>query len=395
MSYVDALRLSHLERLRLLEQLRKKQEESPNRQQRGYERIPLESGPAVVMELYHPQAREPTYYLLRPHNISRGGVGFLHGHYLYPGSRCILHMQSLGEQRCVIPGRIAWCSHVRRHIHEAGVAFDELIDIEDFIDNSLQADAKQQASEELPHLEGRVLYADPNEDDQALVQFYLQKLGAEVRLAGDGAEAYAALQGETFQLLVARWDLPTLSGPQLREQAAECYSGPLLLVPPPDDSQAQAQIADIPNAASLCKPYSLQRLIEAVQPHLAREAAPAPNPVPRILVSAYSADPAMRPLIQQFVHRLQKRLEQMNNLLSQSDINACREAARELQGSAASYGYPDIADAADRLCDKLHQQDLPGAEQTVERLRRLSQAACAGLSDPAGQERASSYRENA
>lgn len=68
--------------------------------------------------------------IVRCRNISIGGLGFLHGSYVHPGTRVVLTLISANKQGYRINGSIVRCRHLTKNIHEVGVAFDETIDLE-------------------------------------------------------------------------------------------------------------------------------------------------------------------------------------------------------------------------------------------------------------------------
>jgi len=79
-----------------------------------------EEGPAVQI-------------VVRCRNISVGGLGFLHGSYVHPGTGCVLTLISAFKQGYRIHGTIVRCRHLTKNIHEVGVQFEAPIDLEKMV----------------------------------------------------------------------------------------------------------------------------------------------------------------------------------------------------------------------------------------------------------------------
>ena len=129
------------------------------------------------------------------------------------------------------------------------------------------------------------------------------------------------------------------------------------------------------------RPYTFEALVEVLRPHLG--ASEHAEPAVTRLVSQQWSNTAMRPLIRQYVGRLDERMQQIEMLLDAPQPDPMlRKLCLELKGSAGSYGFPAISEAAQHLgemvetappTDKLHE-----AHQS---LRNLGDAAKQGLQD--------------
>lgn len=73
------------------------------------------------------------YFLIRTRNISEGGMGFLHGAFVYPGSQVVAILQDNNGKAIALEGDVARCNHVAGKVHEVGVRFKRMIRVEDFI----------------------------------------------------------------------------------------------------------------------------------------------------------------------------------------------------------------------------------------------------------------------
>lgn len=391
MGCLDTLRLSPNEQTQLLRYL-EGSGVGAAAGQREHERINYRPVAGIVMSLEHPGGSNGLF-LVRPRNLSGGGIGFLHGAYLHRGSRCGMALRMPGGGCHTIAGRIAWCRHVRGHVHEAGAAFAEPIEVHEFVNTCLRTDEPDPHGEPgpstpMPAMTGRVLYVEDAEDERDLLKFQLGQLGVELHTADDVVAAIDRLEREAFDLILTGIWLPGLTGLDLIEQVRTHNAPTPVLALTADPTEALHREALARGAERvLVKPYTFQTLIDAMAPYLARNADHTAPTLP--LVSQYASDPAMRPLIERYVDRLQDQVRQIETLLAKNPKEpALRKATLDIKGSAGNYGYPTLSEAAHRLYELTEQAGsaeellaVCGDELTAAQahLTRLAEAARAGL----------------
>ena len=144
--YQDLLRLSVPERQELLNELERREISRSERQMRRYDRHPYHVWDGLLIRLKPPEG-EWAGFRVTPRNISSGGLSFLHGSFVYPGSRCVAMLRTLQGEHVVAQGQVVRCRVVRGRAYEISVAFDTQIDIEKFV----HVDTPQAASMALPY----------------------------------------------------------------------------------------------------------------------------------------------------------------------------------------------------------------------------------------------------
>ena len=108
---------------------------------RQYERIEYRKLSQIAVAIKPPDG-EWAKYVVRSHNLSRGGIGFIHGCYLHPGSQCRLILKNSQDQVVCINGTVKRCEFIEAKAHDIGVQFDQEIDINDYVnDHTGDADA--------------------------------------------------------------------------------------------------------------------------------------------------------------------------------------------------------------------------------------------------------------
>ena len=149
--YRNTVRITDDERSRLLNELDRVQtvaskDVDPHDSRRQYRRYKYRPG-HISITVEQPGGVS-TRLSVSPRNISAGGLAFLHGGFLYAGSRCTLRLGLEVEDSMKVGGQIVNCRHVEGILHEVSVKFDLPIDPGLFV----EIDEKQEAapSEETP-----------------------------------------------------------------------------------------------------------------------------------------------------------------------------------------------------------------------------------------------------
>lgn len=86
----------------------------------------------VVVELNDPGGTSAAI-VARGHNMSPGGIGIIHGRYVYPGTVCTCWLRHTSKGMTPIQGTVRWCRHLQGMVHLSGVEFNEVIEVSDYI----------------------------------------------------------------------------------------------------------------------------------------------------------------------------------------------------------------------------------------------------------------------
>lgn len=374
---IDSLRLSDWEREALLTQMNRQSSESYGVELRQDERLPYQVGAGVVVKLHHPGGSTANY-LVRPRNISQRGMGFLHGNFLYVGSRCSaqLHTRVAGT-RITAEGKIVRCQHVRGHVHEVGMRFEQPIDVNLFVEGCLRSSGESEQSTELPQIRGRVLYVEDLVDDQELLRYHLGNLGVDIMVACDALEAMERMEDDQFDLVMTGMALPGMSGAEFIQALRQSgYRRPIIALTSDCGDHWRDEALARGCTEVLTKPYSFEALIDLLVRHLPMcDQAGSPT---ELLLSTEWHNSRMRPLILNFIGRLERTTRCMESLLDTDDNEAVlHKMCMDLKGSAGGYGYPQISVAAQQLAQlALDHPEAETLKRQFEVLSQLVQAAC-------------------
>jgi HPt (histidine-containing phosphotransfer) domain-containing protein len=100
------------------------------------------------------------------------------------------------------------------------------------------------------------------------------------------------------------------------------------------------------------------------------------TPVADALVSDLAGDEEIADLVRDFVRALPGRAEAITQAAEARDWDALRRAAHQLKGSAGSYGFPPITDAARAVEGLASEAAPPGAlDESIQSLATLCRRA--------------------
>ncbi len=275
-----------------------------------------------------------------------------------------------------------------------------------------QAQAADIPSPPADRLEGRLLVAEDAIDTQQLLRAHLQHAGLQVDVVDDGLAAVrrvlaAAASGASYDLVLLDLQMPHLDGYEAaRLLRASAWSGPLLALSAHSttDDRDRCRVAGFDQF--LPKPVTRERLLAVVQRYLparsgrAGETAMAGVSAPveqaagaldsRFSSSSVSAAAPARPglpaqaapptdaaqagaapeapqqaewddLLALFAKRLPPRLELLARALRDQNRKQLSQAAHQLAGAAAQFGFPPL-EAAARALDRGAVEQAPWTE---------------------------------
>lgn len=371
--WIDTLRLDPQERQVLLAALDENAEEARFANLRADQRVRFEMPSGVVTKIYQPGG-SPITYLIHPRNLSRTGMSFLHGTYVYDHSRVQVHLRTIKDQTAVVTGSVVWCRHVRGRVHEIGVSFNHPIVLSAFV-KELPRDDKASLRTRLAPLHQRLLYVDDCLDDQELLAFHCKSAGIDLLRAADALAALEIVETKPIEAVVAAVMLPGMSGLEMLEALrATQFTKPVVLLSVDASRQTQELALARGATAVMNKPYVFEDLAARLCEHLPREQCPATGDA---LVSEHWGNAPMRPLIQNFLARLQKQVRQLSSLIGEAGNQPILEKlCLDLRGSAGGYGYPSISEAARGLYEELRAgAAVPSVMRRMSELSQLCDSA--------------------
>ena len=134
--YVEGLRLSERDRTALLEQMKK----SGLADRRKSPRVVIEGTFSVLLTM-EALGGSPCFFRIYPWDLSRGGLGYFHRSFVYPGTRCTFTGLTFDGEPFTIKGEVVRCAHVSGNVHAVGTKLDAEIEPEHFLGSGTYSNA--------------------------------------------------------------------------------------------------------------------------------------------------------------------------------------------------------------------------------------------------------------
>jgi two-component system chemotaxis response regulator CheY len=313
-----------------------------------------------------------------PRNLSRWGLAFVHGRFVYPNANCRVTMPMANGKWYVIDGVIRFCRHVSGIIHEVSVVFVEPVDLNDFVtlnDKQLEAHRNEQDREcqsdesGISDSHGSALVFDENEIDRKLNRLWLERIGLRVTEAVSPAELLSKMGDADYALvLVSVENDPQRLNDTLTDLRTHGYER-AVLVSSTSESEDEKQAALKSGASGyLAKPFEMEQLRDEVERLLAIDSSSSGDLEP--LHSSLKDDEGMETLINQFVRGLQPMVNRLRRANAECDLDTLAEVCRSLKGSGLGFGYSPITEAAQAALGLLSESadDLDAVQGAVNDL---------------------------
>lgn len=293
------------------------------------------------------QDRQPVRYAVVSRNISRGGISFLVGSFVYAGSKCTMRLIGEYNNTQTVAGRVARCRYIEGSgsVYEIGVCFDQPIDVAMF----------QREAETI-----RVLLVDEDPFHHKLIEQLLKPRGVKLTCTDDGHGVLELAETQRFDLILIETDLPEIDGLSVvRELRQRGYGRPIVAVSASQEPDLRVRCLLAGCSDFLAKPLSrgvLDQLVESLRLEP--------------LVSSLADDAGMHDLIDAFAIQAPQRVGEMEASLGAGDIDGLSRLATRLKARAGACGFEAISESAADLTDAIMRQ--AGATTVREKLNQLS-----------------------
>lgn len=280
---------------------------------------------SLVVELMQPTG-DWVRHSVPTRNISRDGLGFLIGHFIYPRTECRINLVSLHNHKVTVPASVVRCRYLEGtgSLYEVGVRFKRSIDVSMFHRAATKT---------------RMLLIDDDPSIAKLVSFLLKSSNVEVVHARDGDEGIKTALSSQFDLLLLDIEMPGKDGYAVaKELVAQNYLRPIVAITALSDADCRNKCMEAGCSVWLTKPLTREAL-QAVVNSMRGEP----------LISSLLHDHAMSPLIDEFVAALPTRMTQIEQFSTGQDPVPFIKAVRSLKADAGAYGFGVISTAAEEL----------------------------------------------
>lgn len=307
-------------------------------------------------------------------NLSRWGIAFVHGQFVYPDSICEMTVPTLNKEMYAVRGKVVRCRHVEGIVHEVSVIFDEPIELDLFSPltdeqkerNTLER-AEDMAKIGLDSSESalrQAMIVDDVRSDRKLFDLYLTEMGLKTIEAVGAAQAMNIVMRNPVDLILIDRHLADYKGADLiRRIRQEAIKSVIIGVSAVDGEQSQSEMIEAGANAFLAKPFDRVVLRQAVQGLLGLVKVEQTDDEP--IFSKHAADAGMRPIIADFVAELGAYVSKLHKASAMENYDLLLAICHELKGGGGGYGFDSITETARQAI-----QTIDAERRDAEKIRR-------------------------
>jgi CheY-like chemotaxis protein len=216
----------------------------------------------------------------------------------------------------------------------------------------------------------RVLVVDDGPENRELLSLVLTEQGLWVDEAENGAQALEKLAAGSYDLVLMDMQMPELDGygatSLLRSRGV---TTPIIALTAHAMAEDREKCIKAGCTDYMTKPIEKTLLLTSVSQHMNRAAANSgAASTAQPLRSTFADDADMREALADFINELPDKVQRMEALLEQQDLEQLRRVVHQLKGAGGGYGFASIT------------QRAAAAEQRIKGQQSLDQIA-AGIQD--------------
>ena len=373
-SFKDHLRLDPKERRNLLRRLDQVPEQVGNACRRRHTRYEYRALDLAVSVL-HPGGGE-SRLLVCSRNLSAGGVAFLHGGYLHPGSDCRLMLMRRDGKPIALMGTVRHCRHLQGSCHEIGLQFAQEIDPHAILMPTELEETEEQSkldrSVQIPSLSGQLLLVDDSVPDRRLLMHQLSATGLRLMSVETSGAALDAVKLGQFDAVICGLDLTHGGGIYAVEQMrAAGFAGPIVVLTAEVKGEELAQVRQAGATEVIGKPYDPSYIMYLVGEVLHQASLDTP------IYSRFDDEDGLGELLVDYICETKRLAARLEKVHGEGDLSAVREACLRLSGSGGPHGFDQVSVAAQDVLRNLAACDDPAeASGAVRRLVTICGRLC-------------------
>ncbi|MCB9837806.1 MAG: PilZ domain-containing protein [Phycisphaeraceae bacterium] len=364
--YIKTVRMNEAQQRALLGDMDSKSQ-SVELSRRNEDRSPLHLVD-VPVQVTHPDGGIGKF-LVCIRNISSGGLAFIHGGFLYPGSKVVVQTPTIWKGVETLTGKVASCRHVNGQSHEIGVQFDKPCDRRRYLtlpgETPLDPDPDVHERNELV---GRVLYVDSTPADAKLVAFHLKNSRVTVETASKIQEAIEKVKSVAIDLIMCSSAIENTG----EESAIEAlrnvgFKGPVVLVTNSGDAGRTDSAADgdLGQVQTLPKPYSPAKLIAVLSACLSETNALGEGPI----YSELASNPDAVELVEYYLGYVEELTAQLRQAIENDEYDGALTTCRTLMETGSGYGFTPISTTAKAAVTELSAS--MSINESISEIQRL------------------------
>lgn len=198
---------------------------------------------------------------------------------------------------------------------------------------------------------GVILVAEDNPDNQRLITLNARLLGAETRMVENGEQAVNEAMANAYPLVFMDLQMPVMDGlTAIRTLRAKGYSGPIVALTANTMPQDMQRCRDAGCNGFLAKPIDRSRFNEILRTYLqSNDAEATRQDQEAIIPSILHEDPGLNNLMEYYVTNIIDHHKAMLAALERDDIRGVQQQISNIKSMRLDHIFPKIAEIARQL----------------------------------------------
>lgn len=231
---------------------------------------------------------------------------------------------------------------------------------------------------EMPKLQGHILLAEDNPDNQRLIKFMLNRLGITCDIANNGHEAVAMAQSSSYEIVLMDMQMPGMNGIDatiaLREKG---YKGNITALTANATADYRDKCLESGFDEFLTKPIDRKVFNDFFVQHLRPDADKTNIPQSdEPVISSLIDDPIISELLPAYRQRLPEIIEEITQALAAGEMENLRLYAHNLKATSGNYGYMQLHEMAGKLEFEVVKGDIAGINKLLTKINSMKERIC-------------------
>lgn len=263
-----------------------------------------------------------------------------------------------------------------KSIATAGVVYDRSHITDAINDEHINTDSV--------NLNGLVLLAEDNKDNQELLLIYLRRMGLDVVTADNGQKAVNAAHNNKIDLILMDMRMPVMGGLEatilLRQQG---FAKPIIALTANAMSEERKACTDAGCNDFIAKPVDIRKLTEILEKYLETKDPHEKKQKQKgmLISSLLEEDPEAISLIKRYIENLSETIDDIGSLMESKNWEKLSEVLHQLKGSGGNFGYPAISALAAQMEFQVLNENRVELNKLLFDLQEIYHQIVAGLND--------------
>ena len=312
-------------------------------------------------------------------NLSRWGIAFIHGQYVYDNTRCEITLPLLDGETYTVLGQTVRCRHVGGIVHEVSIRFDEPIELDLFVALTTEEIQRhsQERSDDLAssapaevECDLRALVVDHQRIERKLYGLWLSEIGLRSSEAIGAEHVLGLVLREPTDLILIDHvsDSREADGCTLVRQIRDAgFNGAIVGMSSDESDQMREQMLEAGCNTFMPKPFDKAALQVVIEQLLSL--AGGQSDVAEPIFSTQADVESMRPLVRDFVQGVGEHVASLHRAVRQEDYPQLTQVCLQLK-TAAGFGFDRVTEGARQTLEGLDEtnRDLETVKSSVDEL---------------------------